>query len=78
MLSDPTNLAITKAIIGLGHTLSLRVTAEGVEHLEELGILQASGCDEVQGFYFSQPLPEPAFTRWAEERSARAAEFSLS
>ncbi len=78
MLSDPTNLAITRAIIGLGHTLGLRVTAEGVEHLEELNILQTSGCDEVQGFYFSQPLPEPAFTRWAEERAERSAEFSLS
>ncbi len=70
MLSDPTNLAITKAIIGLGHTLGLRVTAEGVEHLEELCILQASGCDEVQGYYFSTPLPEPAFSHWAETRPA--------
>ena len=64
MLSDPTNLAITKAIIGLGHTIGLRVTAEGVEHEEELCILQSVACDEVQGYYFAKPMPAAEFEKW--------------
>ena len=64
MLSDPTNLAITKAIIGLGHTIGLRVTAEGVEHEEELCILQSVACDEVQGYYFAKPMPAGEFVQW--------------
>jgi EAL domain-containing protein (putative c-di-GMP-specific phosphodiesterase class I) len=67
MLSDPTNLAITKAIIGLGHTIGLRVTAEGVEHEEELCILQSVACDEVQGFYFAPPMPAGEFAKWLAE-----------
>ena len=68
MLSDPTNLAITKAIIGLGHTIGLRVTAEGVEHEEELCILQSVACDEVQGYYFAKPMPAAEFEKWLAER----------
>jgi len=68
MLSDPTNLAITKAIIGLGHTIGLRVTAEGVEHEEELCILQSVACDEVQGYYFAKPMPAAEFGKWLAER----------
>jgi len=68
MLSDPTNLAITKAIIGLGHTIGLRVTAEGVEHEEELCILQSVACDEVQGYYFAKPMPAADFGKWLAER----------
>jgi diguanylate cyclase (GGDEF)-like protein/PAS domain S-box-containing protein len=67
MLSDPTNLAITKAIIGLGHTIGLRVTAEGVEHEEELCILQSVACDEVQGFYFARPMPPGECAKWLAE-----------
>ena len=67
MLSDPTNLAITKAIIGLGHTIGLRVTAEGVEHEEELCILQSVACDEVQGYYFARPMPAGDFEKWLAE-----------
>jgi len=51
MLDDPTNLAITRAIIGLGHTLGLKVVAEGVETRQEVEILCGEGCDEFQGFF---------------------------
>jgi len=57
MLDDPKDLAITQAIIGLGHTLGLRVVAEGVEEVEQGVALAASGCDELQGYYFSVPVP---------------------
>ena len=48
------------AVIGMGRNLKLRVVAEGVETAAELAFLQAQGCDEAQGYYFSRPvLPEP-------------------
>jgi diguanylate cyclase (GGDEF)-like protein len=49
--------AIVKAIIVMAHTLNLRVVAEGVETQEQLELLRGFGCDELQGFLFSQPLP---------------------
>jgi diguanylate cyclase (GGDEF)-like protein len=53
--------AIAKAIIGMGHGLQLNVIAEGVETAEQLQLLRESGCDQIQGFYFSRPLPADAF-----------------
>ena len=54
---DPSSAAIAKAIIALGHNLNLQVIAEGVETEGQLSYLQGHGCDEMQGFYFSRPLP---------------------
>jgi diguanylate cyclase (GGDEF)-like protein/PAS domain S-box-containing protein len=57
-LSDnPQSAAITKAIIGLGRSLSLPVTAEGVETQEQLRFLVAEGCDEIQGYLIGHPRP---------------------
>ncbi len=53
--------AIVKAILGMGHALNLRVLAEGVETEQQLSFLRAHGCEEVQGFLFSRPLPADAF-----------------
>lgn len=47
--------AISKAIIGLGHSLELKVIAEGVEYTDQLSFLSDEGCDEVQGFLFARP-----------------------
>jgi diguanylate cyclase (GGDEF)-like protein len=52
--------AIVQAIIGLGRALGLAVTAEGVETAEQLKVLQADGCGEVQGFLLARPMPEEA------------------
>lgn len=49
--------ALTQAICGLGHSLGLKVLAEGVETEAQLDALAALGCDEVQGYYFSKPVP---------------------
>ena len=66
----PQNLAVTKAIIGLGHTLGLEVVAEGVEHASDVRILQSMNCDQFQGFYFANPMPAAAFEHWLRARSA--------
>ncbi|MEC4672868.1 MAG: EAL domain-containing protein, partial [Nitrospirota bacterium] len=49
--------SITKAIIALGHSLNLRVIAEGVETQDQFLHLEYLGCDEIQGFLFSPPVP---------------------
>ncbi len=49
--------ALVSAIISLGHSLGLRVVAEGVETPGHLKVLQSEGCDIAQGFHFSRPLP---------------------
>ena len=56
--------AIASVIITLGHSLGLTVIAEGVESREQLDILREAGCDEIQGYYYSKPLPAPAFEKW--------------
>ena len=58
--------AIVTAVIGMARTLKLRVVAEGVETREELEFLQCNGCDEVQGYYFSRPVPPLQFAKLLE------------
>jgi diguanylate cyclase (GGDEF)-like protein/PAS domain S-box-containing protein len=70
LLDDPTDLAITRAIIGLGHTLELRVVAEGVESAAVAEALCAAHCDELQGYHFAQPLPAAEFAAWWAARTA--------
>lgn len=53
--------SIVGVIIGLGHALSLSVTAEGVENAEQAEYLAALGCDAAQGYYFSWPIPADRF-----------------
>ncbi|MDE2210525.1 MAG: EAL domain-containing protein [Betaproteobacteria bacterium] len=51
------DVAIVLAILQLGHSLGLRLTAEGVETEEQLDFLRTRGCDEYQGYLYSRPLP---------------------
>lgn len=57
LLDDPNRGAIVKTIIELAHQLKMNVVAEGVELKKQLDILYSYGCDIVQGYYYSKPLP---------------------
>ncbi len=54
---NPGDAAITLAIVNLAHSLGMKVVAEGVETDEQLDFLKRHGCDEIQGYLFSPPLP---------------------
>ena len=60
---DPDDAAIVTSIISLAHNLRLNVIAEGVETEAQLQYLQRHGCDEIQGYYFSRPVPASAFAQ---------------
>jgi len=77
MLADPTDRAITLAIIGLGHTLNLKVVAEGVELEGEAALLREARCDELQGFLFGRPMKAEDLLLWADQRELTAAEALL-
>jgi diguanylate cyclase (GGDEF)-like protein/PAS domain S-box-containing protein len=59
--SDATAAAISTSVIALAHQMGLKVIAEGVETEAQLAFLNRHGCDEIQGYYFSRPIPAAAF-----------------
>ena len=65
---DADDAAIIGAIIALGKNLRLRVVAEGVETQEQLDFLREKGCDEIQGFFYSRPLPADAFVHFLQDK----------
>ncbi len=55
--TDPESAALVRSMISMAHNLGIRVIAEGVEKVEQLGFLLKAGCDEIQGYFYSVPLP---------------------
>jgi EAL domain-containing protein (putative c-di-GMP-specific phosphodiesterase class I) len=63
---DPEDKAIVTAIINMASSLGMLTIAEGVETAGQLEFLRAQQCDEVQGYYFSKPLPAAQFEAFAK------------
>ena len=61
---DKSSQAITEAIIAMGKSLSLDVVGEGIESQQSLDYMRSHGCSQVQGNWFTRPLPAAAFQRW--------------
>jgi diguanylate cyclase (GGDEF)-like protein/PAS domain S-box-containing protein len=61
--------AIVSAVINLSHNLGFQTIAEGVETAEQLAYLQSQDCDEIQGYYFSRPLPAEQFEAFVLNQS---------
>jgi diguanylate cyclase (GGDEF)-like protein/PAS domain S-box-containing protein len=80
---EPDDVSIARAIIGMAHSLHLKVIAEGVETEEQRRFLAANDCDEMQGYLVAKPMPADEFTRLIGERrrqsgtDANECEFSL-
>jgi len=66
---DHRDRAVVRSAVQLGHALDLRVVAEGVEDAATYAYLAAEGCDVVQGFLLSRPLPPADFAAWLEIHS---------
>lgn len=68
-LTNEDDMTITRTIINLGHSLGLKVIAEGVETQEHEDFLKEHGCDEVQGFKYSKPIAAGPFKEFVEKHA---------
>lgn len=75
--TNPFTAEIARAIIGLSRGLNLEVVAEGAEEAAQVAFLKENGCDLVQGFYFSKPLPAAEFEARLREASEQEASFKV-
>jgi diguanylate cyclase (GGDEF)-like protein/PAS domain S-box-containing protein len=73
--TDTNNAAITEALVAMAHSMAIDVVAEGVETEAQLDFLRSRGCDHIQGYYFSPPLPAEEIT--AADLAARTLEEGL-
>jgi diguanylate cyclase (GGDEF)-like protein/PAS domain S-box-containing protein len=69
--------AIVEAIIAMAHSLQLKVVAEGVETKEQFEFLRSLGCDQIQGYYFSKPIPANEIVMLLYKTMTREAAASL-
>lgn len=74
-LNDRENASIAKTIINLGHSLNLKVIAEGVETKQHEDFLVAQGCDEVQGYRYSRPVPADDFVEFVTNYNGDLSSF---
>lgn len=74
-LNDNDDAAIARTIVRLGHSLNLKVIAEGVETKEHEKFLMEEGCDEVQGFRYSRPVPHEDFEKFVLEYNGNISSF---
>lgn len=68
---NPKTKSIVHSIIGMAHEIGIKTVAEGVETEEQVSFLRQSGCDYIQGYYYSKPLPEEEFVEFLEKADAK-------
>jgi diguanylate cyclase (GGDEF)-like protein/PAS domain S-box-containing protein len=71
LTTDPDDKAIVVSIIAMAHNMGFQIVAEGVETQGQLAILQEQGCDEVQGFFYSPPLPADRLEAFLRQHAVR-------
>lgn len=64
---NPKTKSIVHSIIGMAHEMGIKTVAEGAETEEQVSFLRQSGCDYIQGYYYSKPLPEEEFIQFLEK-----------
>ena len=62
--SNHANATLVAAMTVMAHCLGVEVVVEGVEHAEQMAFLAETGCDEIQGYHISRPMPEAAMAEW--------------
>lgn len=77
MLESPENTELVKNLIRLGHDMNMQIVAEGVECEQQLTILREFGCDVIQGYFFSPPVPATEFFEFSNTLKAHAASYSV-
>ncbi|MBI3593615.1 MAG: EAL domain-containing protein [Nitrospirae bacterium] len=69
VITNKDDAALSTAIIAMAHSLNLKVIAEAVETAEQLEFFRSHGCNEIQGYYISPPLPPEVFKAFLHEKS---------
>jgi diguanylate cyclase (GGDEF)-like protein/PAS domain S-box-containing protein len=75
---DAEDCAIATAIVAMGHSLNMKVVAEGVESEAQAEFLESLGCDEIQGYLISRPLPADQLVAWLRERNEGSAPMRMA
>ena len=76
LMSDKKNKKIFKLMIDIGANLSVPIVAEGVETEEQLDLLKELGCDIIQGYFFSPPVPPEQFEKFLADKALTAADLT--
>lgn len=76
LTTEANDVILVQSAVDLGHNLGLRVVAEGVEDSATQHLLASMGCDEVQGYFISRPVPAASLNPWLEQHQPKPAEHA--
>ena len=71
LITDANDLVLVQSAIDLGHNLGLHVVAEGVEDDTTKHMLASMGCDAIQGYFISRPVPAARFNSWLQQHQSQ-------